>query len=150
EETIEAYSASIGYGADWVEGDIRESSDGHYVLIHNDTIDHLTGTQNNTPVNSLTLAQLKALNIANYDDFALSAPPNPKQAYNPAHITELGEALAFAGANGVGMDLEIKEVTDPAALVRYAATFPAFQQSFFEADPQEVAQMRQVVPDVNA
>ena len=146
EETIGAYSASVAYGADWIEGDIHETADGHYVLIHDDTIDHLTGTHDNTQVSSLTLAQLKALNVANYGDFALAAPPNPKQAYNPAQLMELGEALAYAGEMGVGMDLEIKQASDPAALARYAAQWPAYFDSFFEADPHEAVQMQDAVP----
>jgi Glycerophosphoryl diester phosphodiesterase family len=149
EETIGAYSASIAYGADWIEGDIHETKDGHYVLIHDDTIDRLTGTHDNVPVASLTLAQLKKLNIANYGDFALSAPRNPKQAYNPSRITELGEALAFASANGVGMDLDVKDVSSTADLALYASRYPAFQRSFFEVYPHEAEQMRLVRPDTN-
>jgi Glycerophosphoryl diester phosphodiesterase family len=148
EETIGAYSASVAYGADWIEGDIHETKDGHYVLIHDDTLTRLTGGKDHRAVNTVDLAELKKVNIANYDEFA--KPSSPKYAYNPSHLTELGEALAFASANGVGMDLDIKNVSSATDLVAYASQWPkAFAKTFFEADPWEAAGVHAQYPDAN-
>jgi len=59
ENTLEAYSAAMDYGADGCEVDLRRTADGVLVLFHDDMLDHLTegfGT-----VSQLTYYQLLAL-----------------------------------------------------------------------------------------
>ena len=154
EESIDAYRTALAFGADGFEGDVRVSADGVYVLSHDETVGRLTGrtgTAGDVPVSSLTVAQLKQLNTANYGDFALSAPPGPKQTFNPSHFLTLAEALDLAEAYGVGMDLDVKAVPDAAALASFVARWPvAFAHIFFEANPDEVLAMRNVEPNVNA
>jgi glycerophosphoryl diester phosphodiesterase len=157
EETIDAYEVSLAYGADGFEGDLQVSKDGRYVLSHDDSLGRLAnnGNRDGGPLDPKiadhTLAKLETYNVANHDLFAASAPPNPHQAYNPAHVIALEDALALAERYHVGMDLDLKNVPDPADLVNLVARYPhAFARTFFEADPHEVVEMRQVQPDVNA
>jgi glycerophosphoryl diester phosphodiesterase family protein len=156
EETIDAYKVSLAYGSDGFEGDVRVAKDGTYVLSHDETTARLAangaaGTPDDIAITAATVKDLKQLNMANHADFALSAPANAKQAYNPARILTLGEALQLANDYSVGMDLDIKAVPDVRALADFAAQWPvAFSRTFFEADPWEVVLMRSAQPSVNA
>lgn len=157
EETQDAYEVALAYGSDGFEGDVRTTRDGEFVLSHDETTGRLAndGVRDGGPrdltVAAATVAELKQLNMANHGAFALSAPANPRQTFNPARILTLDEALEIAERHDVGMDLDIKAVSDPIALVNLVARYPrAFRRTFFEADPHEVVLMRTVQPDVNA
>lgn len=59
ENTIEAFIEAITLGADSIEMDVRQTFDGHLVLIHDETVDRTTdGTG---AISKLTLKQVKAL-----------------------------------------------------------------------------------------
>lgn len=157
EETRFAYETALAYGADGFEGDVRMSEDGEFILSHDTTTGRLAndgvrdGGPLDRPVKELTVAELKAHNVANHGPFAASAEPNPKQIFNPAQILTVAEALEIAERHDVGMDLELKEVSDPARLANLVAQYPkAFRKTFFEADPHEVLQMRQAQPGIQA
>jgi glycerophosphoryl diester phosphodiesterase len=59
ENTIPAIEAAIALGCDYVEIDVRTTSDGAFVLMHNDSVDATTDGKG--AVASLTLAQIRAL-----------------------------------------------------------------------------------------
>lgn len=59
EGTIGAFKASIDAGADWLEFDVRRTSDGVLVVLHDETVDRTTGGTG--PIAGLTLAEVQAL-----------------------------------------------------------------------------------------
>jgi len=59
EGTIGAFEAALAAGADWLEFDVRRTSDGVLIVLHDETVDRTTtGTG---PITSLTLAEVRAL-----------------------------------------------------------------------------------------
>lgn len=59
ENTLEAYSAAMDYGADGCEVDLRRTADGQLVLFHDDMLDHLTDGFGTVP--QLTYYELLSL-----------------------------------------------------------------------------------------
>ena len=59
ENTLESAFAALSAGADAVENDIFITSDGHLVIMHDDTVDRTTNGKG--AIESMTLAQVKAL-----------------------------------------------------------------------------------------
>lgn len=92
ENTMTAFTNAHCVGADILESDVQISSDGHCVIIHDDTVDR---TSNGTgAVKSLTLAQLQALDngskfsakfsssrIPTFDELIKFAQPRFKTLY---------------------------------------------------------------------
>ncbi len=96
ENTIPAITGAFDVGADAVEFDVRLSKDSVPVLMHDATVDRTTdGTGE---VNSLTLAQLQALNAC--WRFRRSVPPCP--------VPTLESALAAARGRG-RLVIELKD-----------------------------------------
>ncbi len=103
ENTVAAIEKAIELGADLVEIDIRESSDGHLVVIHDASVDRTTdGTG---LVSQMTLAELKALDAGSW-----FAPE-----FAGERIPTLDEALAAMKGRALP-DLDFKAGT-PAKLV---------------------------------
>jgi hypothetical protein len=61
ENSLAAVEHSINLGVDILEVDIRRTSDGHYVLMHDDSIDRTT--TGSGYVSNLTLAEIRAANL---------------------------------------------------------------------------------------
>jgi glycerophosphoryl diester phosphodiesterase len=59
ENTIAAIEAAIGIGCDYVEIDVRTTSDGAFILMHNDSVDATTNGVG--PVSAKTLAEMRQL-----------------------------------------------------------------------------------------
>lgn len=62
ENTLLAFEKAVELGVDIVEFDVRESSDGELVIIHDAMLDRTT--DGSGPVNSHSLVELKRLNAA--------------------------------------------------------------------------------------
>jgi glycerophosphoryl diester phosphodiesterase len=62
ENSLPAYQKAIDLGCDFVEIDIRTTKDGHFISVHNSTIDSYVDG-NTGIVKNMTLAELKALDI---------------------------------------------------------------------------------------
>lgn len=62
ENSIPAIQKAIDLGVDMVELDVRETSDGHLVIMHDDKTGNTTNGGNNL-VTNMTLAQIKALRM---------------------------------------------------------------------------------------
>jgi glycerophosphoryl diester phosphodiesterase len=62
ENTLAAYQKAIDLGCDFVEIDVRTTQDGHFVSIHNSTIDAYVDGQT-AKVEEMTLDELRALDI---------------------------------------------------------------------------------------
>jgi len=59
ENTLLSFQKAIEIGVDWIEMDVHRSSDGHIVVIHDDTVDRTT--RGHGKVSEMTLAELKNL-----------------------------------------------------------------------------------------
>ncbi len=104
ENSVPAFVESWREGANVVETDVRETRDGHLVLVHNRTIDHIAGFATDVPtfddfgeepkgrVKDHTLAFLKALKF-------------PKDAA----ILTIPEFLAWLREYHMGAQIELKE-----------------------------------------
>jgi glycerophosphoryl diester phosphodiesterase len=96
ENTLAAFRAAVQAGADVIELDVRATSDGIPVVMHD--ADVSATTDGSGPVHSLTLAEVKRLDA--------SGGRGPRQ-----EVPTLAEALeSIAEEGSVAVDLEIKNV----------------------------------------
>jgi len=97
ENTIPSFEAAMTLGAYAVEIDVRHTSDGHYVLMHDDTVDRTTNGSG--PVEEMTLAEIKQLLVKDW-------------MYGGVHgelrVPTLIEALEAIDALGGEVDLDMK------------------------------------------
>ena len=63
ENTLTALQAAIDAGVDYAEIDVRPTADGHYVLMHDRTVDRMT--DGHGAVKELSLAQIQGLHVRN-------------------------------------------------------------------------------------
>jgi len=109
ENTLASFTAALDEGADWLETDVRTTLDGVPVLLHDETLDRLTGTPGR--VQDLDYERLSRLRIR--------TGPGPDQPI--ARLTDLLDRLRARPAR---LLLEIKEPSTPAdtaAIAREAA-----------------------------
>ena len=64
ENTLASYDAAIRLGARMVEFDVRVTKDGHFVLMHDATVDRTTNGSGR--VDEMTLAEIKALDAGSW------------------------------------------------------------------------------------
>ncbi|WP_345695387.1 glycerophosphodiester phosphodiesterase [Kitasatospora terrestris] len=98
ENTMASFAAAVRDGADWLETDVLVSKDGVPVILHDSTLERLTGTAGR--VADLTVAELDRLRIT-------VGPGDPQPI---PHLTDL---LDWVRAAGVHLLLEIKEIGRP-------------------------------------
>ncbi len=96
ENTMEAFIAARDAGVKWVEGDIKLTSDGIPVLMHDETLDRTT--TGSGPVSAETWERLQKLDAGRW--FSPS--------FAGAHIASLAEVLAFCAASKLRLIMEIK------------------------------------------
>lgn len=109
ENTLTAINHAIAAGVDYAEIDVRRTSDGHYVLMHDSTLDRMTGAHG--AVASLSLAQLRKLSVRD-----LKRPEIP-----PDRIPTLGEVLSLAkGRIHLYLDFKSGDRAAVAAAIREA------------------------------
>jgi glycerophosphoryl diester phosphodiesterase len=78
ENTLPAFQAAINAGADFFELDVRTTSDGRLVLMHDRTVDRTTNGKG--AVREMTFDQIRAL-----DSGGGTKPPTLEEALNLAH-----------------------------------------------------------------
>ncbi|MBO5197302.1 MAG: hypothetical protein J6B85_02100 [Lachnospiraceae bacterium] len=93
ENTMEAFRMAIEEGADMIETDVRLSSDGMLVLMHDDKVDRTTDGKG--LAKEKTFEELRALNAGG--------------KYEPLTIPTLNELLQLLSEHNVLLNLEIKE-----------------------------------------
>jgi glycerophosphoryl diester phosphodiesterase len=99
ENTIPAFQAAVEAGADFFELDVRTTSDGKLVLMHDSSVDRMTGGRGN--VAKMTFNDVRKLNVAG------------------ERIPTFDEALAFAhGKIGVYIDSKQISAADAVAAVK--------------------------------
>ncbi|MEK7949889.1 glycerophosphodiester phosphodiesterase family protein [Luteolibacter soli] len=102
ENSLTAIARSIDHGADILEVDLRSTSDGHLVIMHDDTVSRTTNGSGT--VSSMTLAQIKALRLLGPD-----GKPTTQQVPTFAEVMALAKGKAM-------VNLDKLEVTDPASM----------------------------------
>lgn len=103
ENTIPAFQAAIDAGADLFELDVRTTSDGKLVLMHDRTVDRTTNGKG--PVREMTLEQIRRLDAG--------IKSGPQFAGTP--VPRFEEALALAHGK-IGVYVDCKDIA-PADLV---------------------------------
>ncbi|MCL2812283.1 MAG: glycerophosphodiester phosphodiesterase [Clostridia bacterium] len=101
ENTMEAFALAISQGADGIELDVHLSADGHVVVIHDETVDHVSDGFGR--VIDLTLAALKTLNVHKL---------KPRYA-NICRIPTLEEVLRLVTPTGLALNIELKNNVEP-------------------------------------
>ena len=144
ENTLAAFTRSAALGVDVLELDLRQSSDGALIVLHDRRVDRTTNGQG--AADSLTLAQLKQLDAGYH--FSLDGQTFP---YRGQGITIPTLDEVFTAFPNTRFLIEIKN--DSAALVRdFCGTIQRFQLSdrviaaSFHDRP--LANLRQTCPEV--
>lgn len=102
ENTIAAFGRAVEAGADGIEFDVQLSSDGHPVVIHDETLGRTTNGEG--WVKDHTLAQLQALDAS-----------GGREGFAGVRIPSLEEVLELIAASGLRANIELKnsEVSYP-------------------------------------
>lgn len=145
ENTIHAFEAAVAAGADVVEFDVRMTSDGVAVVLHDPDVSRTT--DGSGLVRGLTLTQVKRLRI----DSAVG---------DPTEVPTLEEALRCLSGR-VGVDVEIKNIPgepdyDTERQEAVEATVRALEETGFSGDvlvssfnPMSIARSRELAPDLS-
>jgi glycerophosphoryl diester phosphodiesterase len=139
ENTLAAYRHAFAYGMDFVEVDVRETADGVFVVMHDDTVDRTT--DGSGPVSSLTWEQIRSLNAA---DFV----PWKDGEYDPSPVPRLEHVLDLARSAARGVEFDIKAVRNPTALFDLVASYDLMSRSFFSIDAELVASAQAYNPEI--
>jgi glycerophosphoryl diester phosphodiesterase len=85
ENTLPAFEAAIAAGADYFELDVRTTSDGKFVLMHDSTVDRTTNGTGE--VKNLTFDQIRSLDAGSKfsQSFAGTKVPTLDEAFDLAH-----------------------------------------------------------------
>lgn len=124
ENTLPAFELARAQGADAIELDVRLTADGHFVVIHDATVDRTTNGRGE--VGSLTLAEIKALDAGSWFD----------PAFAGTQVPTLVEVLEWAAAV-VDLCLELKTPFPDGALpelLRVVAAYPRGRMLFASFD----------------
>ncbi len=101
DNTLTAFQAAIDAGTKAVELDVRKTSDGAYVIYHDDTVAKLTGKPNDTTgIKKYTLEQVKSFDNGTWFDAKFAGE----------QIPTLDEALALFEGTDVTIFVELKDV----------------------------------------
>jgi len=101
ENTIAAFQGAVDAGADFFELDVRTTSDGKLVLMHDDSVDRMTNGKG--AISSMTFDEIRKLEVG------LKMGPQ----FSGTRVPTFDEALAFAhGKIGVYVDSKRISATD--------------------------------------
>jgi glycerophosphoryl diester phosphodiesterase len=132
ENTLPAYQAAIDAGADYFEVDVRTTTDGKLVLMHDNRVDRMTDGKG--LVKDMTFAQIRAL------DAGTKFSPE----FAGTRVPTFDEALALAqGKIGVYVDTK---VADPQALVDAIVAHNMQDHVVIYGEPALLAAVRKIRP----
>ena len=106
ENTLEAFREAVALGVDFVEFDVRCSSDGVPIIMHDATVDRTTDGQGN--VCALSLAELRALNASFWSGPHDTGERMEAPTRAEARIPTLEEALVLL-AEKVFLNIQVYE-----------------------------------------
>ena len=137
ENTLSAFEAAVAEGAEAIELDVRVCGSGEVVVVHDATLERITGGVDGRAVAAMPL-----------DDLARVALPGG------ARISTLAEVLAFARARRLPVNVEMKrDAPSRTAIVRalgrlLARWDPAHPVLVSSFDPAMLAGLRLLLPRV--
>lgn len=133
ENSLAAYRKAIELGADFVEIDLRTTSDGQFVSIHNSTVDAYVKGKTGQ-VKQMTLAELKALDIGE----------RVGPEWKGTRIPTFEEILKLCkGKTGIYLDLKDGDVEE---LVKIIKQHGMEREILWYAWPQNLNRLNQVCP----
>lgn len=97
QNSLPAVKKAVEYGYDGCEFDIHTTKDGHWVVIHNDTVDDMTDGEGK--VSDLTLEQIRKLKLDN---------GNGIEEYENLQVPTLEEVLEIIADSDITPVIEIK------------------------------------------
>lgn len=107
ENTLAAFNRALSLGVDWIEIDVRLSKDKVPIVLHDDSAERMSGTKHATPIDQLTLAEIKQIDVGHLFD----------KTFTEEKIPTLSEVLSL-NWNQTNLMIEIKECPqDPKTLV---------------------------------
>ncbi len=137
ENSLSALRSAILLGLDIVETDIRLTSDGTVVLLHDSDVDRtLDGTGE---ISSMTLAAVQAL--------PMRVPPELDGDFVCDRIPTLPEVFAIARGQIV-VEFEVKDLSAGVRAAEYLRDNELYDDAFLLCDPEECLAARAAVPDV--
>ena len=108
ENTITSFYKACEYGFKMIETDIEMTSDGHFVIMHDETVDRTTSGTGK--VSDLTLSQIRQLTITG---------GNGIESYQGLRVPTLEEFLQLCKERGVTPVLELKANVNESDIVRF-------------------------------
>lgn len=141
ENTLWAYRHAFAYEMDFIEIDIRESLDGVFYSMHDDSVARTTGGTGS--MSQLTSVQIDALNAANFEPWIGSE-------YDPSPVPRLEEILALAKAAGKGIEFDIKFVKNYPLLFKMATDAGVQTRSFYNMQGDAVTAAQTLDAEVRA
>ena len=135
ENTLEAARLCFEPGYDFVELDLRTSSDGKLVVLHDKTVDRTTNGSG--AVAELAWGDLHKLDAGSWFD----------AKYSDQRIPLLSEMLSLARKEGGGLYIELKAV-DPKAMLDEVVAANMMEQCFVGSEnPQAMRKVRALAPE---
>ncbi|MBN3034757.1 MAG: glycerophosphodiester phosphodiesterase family protein [Bacteroidales bacterium] len=137
ENTLASFNRAMGYGADWIELDLRQSKDDSLMVIHDETINRTTNGEGR--VSDLTWAELQ--------QFSAGYPDRFGNKFGNEHIPVLLQVLMLARGNcQVCIDLKNAGERLVIDLVRNAGMIG--EVALLSYNPEKIARIRQMDPGV--
>ena len=138
ENTYAAFEGAIAEGAVYTETDIRLTSDGELVLVHDPTLDRTTSGRG--PVSAMTLEELRALDAGAWFG----------REFSGEQIPELTEFLRWIEARTpFGAALEVKAKGIGGRVAELARTSPARDHlAIYAFDPAEIQAAKAARPEI--
>jgi len=137
ENSLSALRAAILLGVDIVETDIRQTADGHVVLMHDSDVDRTT--DGSGPVGEMTLDEVRSLAL-------VPGPGTAEGDFSCDRVPTLEEALALAQGQVI-VELEVKDRAAGAQAAAYLRDEELYDAAFLLCDPDECAALRAEAPD---
>lgn len=136
ENTLTAFEEAVDLGAHQIEFDVRRTSDGELVLMHDSTVDRTTNGTGS--VSGLTLAQIKSLDAGSWKGAEFTSEKVPT----------LAEALDMMPLN-VWLNVHVKgDYALGYAVAQEIAAHGRLHQAFVSGEVDEATGARAAVPDI--
>ncbi|MCC5785681.1 MAG: hypothetical protein JJU33_03150 [Phycisphaerales bacterium] len=134
ENSLRAIELSILYGADIVEVDLRRTSDGHYILMHDTTVDRTTNGRGK--VSELALEDISALRLLSPDGPVTDQP-----------VPTLEEALELVRGRAM-INLDKVSPEQMAEVVEIVAQMDLLDHALFKSreQPEQAAKRLSALP----
>ena len=135
ENTLAAIQKAIDLGLDYVEVDVRTTSDGHLVLLHDRSLKRTTG--NEGLVQEKTLAEIQQL----------SAGLDSNETFKNEKVPTFEQAL-FLMSRKIGVYVDNKDA-EPAKVVVLLEKYNMVENSVIYSKNDELAEFKKLNPNIN-